>query len=307
MRLGQRSGGVRAATVAVLAVAGAFALAPTASGTVAGRVELPGGRTMFVECRGHGAPTVLLESGLRTSASAWSTPKDPMQTQPTVFPALARVTRVCAYDRPGTVIDAHRFSRSDPVRMPRSTGDLVADLRALVQAARIRGPYVLVGHSMGGLIVRQYTSLHPSQVAGLVLVDAIPETMETDLSVSDWNAYDALLLAPPPELADYPDLETVDFRRSFAQMRRAGIRPPRRIPYIVLSKGQSFGIPGRLGRLVDAAWLRGGRYLARLQPGTPHLIARNSGHNIQVDDPKLVIDSVQRVITAVHHGRASVG
>jgi pimeloyl-ACP methyl ester carboxylesterase len=164
------------ADVAMLVVAGALVLdtaasahtppAQTSGGVGGQRVELPGGRGIYLECRGRGNPTVMLEGGLREGADVWSTPKEPTQPEPTVLRALARVIRVCVYDRPGMVLDEGRFSRSDPVRMPRATGALVADLRALQGAAHIRGPYVLVGHSMGGLIDRQYTSLYPSSVCG---------------------------------------------------------------------------------------------------------------------------------------------
>jgi pimeloyl-ACP methyl ester carboxylesterase len=292
--------------LAVVVVAGAAIPAAPAVAT-ARKVALPDGRRLFLECRGKGSPTVVLEAGLRNRGDVWSTLAAPGQTK-TVFGALARRTRVCEYDRPGTVsADLTARSRSDPVRMPRSTGALAADLRTLLRRARIRPPYVLVAHSTGGLIVRQYTSAHPRRVAGLVLVDAIPETMETSLPISTWNAYNAgYLTAPPAQLANYPDLEYVDFRQSVAQMRRAGVRPPRRIPYIVLSKGQTFGIPGRLGRRVDAAWVRGQRYLASLQPGTPRIVARDSGHYIQLEDPALVIRSVRRVIRAVRAGRTSL-
>jgi pimeloyl-ACP methyl ester carboxylesterase len=280
------------------------------SGTAAAsarKVALPDGRRLFLDCRGKGSPTVVLEAGLRNRADVWSTLATPGQTT-TVFGTLARETRVCAYDRPGTVsADLTGRSRSDPVRMPRSTGALAADFHALLRAARLKPPYVLVAHSTGGLVARQYTRAHPRRVAGLLLVDAIPETMETSLSISSWNAYNAnYLTAPPAQLADYADLEYVDFRQSFAQMRRAGVRPPRRIPYIVLSKGQPFGIPGPLGRRVDAAWARSGRYLASLQPGTPRIVARNSGHYIQLEDPELVIRSARRVIRAVRAGRSSL-
>ena len=291
-----------------LLLAGVAAVgAPADASAVARKVALPNGHRLFLECRGNGSPTVVLEAGLRNRADVWSTLAAEGQTT-TVFGALAKGTRVCAYDRPGTVsADLTQRSRSDPVRMPRSTGALATDLRMLLRAARVKPPYVLVAHSTGGLIVRQYTSAHPRRVAGLVLVDAIPEIMETSLRISSWNEYNAdYLTAPPPQLADYADLEYVDFRQSFAQMRRARVKPPRRIPMIVLSKGQPFGIPGRLGRLVDAAWVRGGRYLASLQPGTPRIVARNSGHYIQLDDPRLVIRSARRVIRAVREGRSSL-
>jgi pimeloyl-ACP methyl ester carboxylesterase len=269
-------------------------------------VALPGGRKLYLSCRGEGAPTVIFEAGLHNRGDVWSAPAEP--GLPTVLPAVARMTRVCAYDRPGTTLGTNLFSRSDAVRMPRSTGSAVADLRALLRAARVPGPYVLVGHSTGGMIVRQFASTFPRRVAGLALVDAIPETMAGDLSVHNWNAYNAgYLTAAPPEYAGYADLETIDFRASFAQIRRVGTRPPRRIPLIVLSKGQSFGIPDPLGPLVDRAWVAGQRYLAHLQPRTPHLVARNSGHYIMVMDPGLVIRSVERVVRAVRRGRHVLG
>jgi pimeloyl-ACP methyl ester carboxylesterase len=277
------------------------------TGDFAGTVQLPNGRSVHVTCRGRGKPTVMLEGGLHSTADVWILPNDPAQTQPTVLPALAETTRVCAYDRPGTAISSDMLSRSDPVRMPRSTGAMVDDLRALQRAARITGPYVFVGHSMGGLIARQYTSLHPDDVVGLVLVEAIPESMPTDLSVSDWNTYDKLLLSVPSGQEDYPDVETVDFLRSFAQMRRAGVRPPRTIPMVVISRGQSFGIPGEVGQRLDAAWFEGQDRLAGLQPGTPHLVSTDSGHEVEFEDPKIVIDAAQRVIGAVRDGRTTLG
>ncbi len=276
---------------------------PSASGTspgaragFAGRVALPNGRRIYLECRGRGRPTIILEAGLRNRADIWSEPLVPNQRQRTVFPALARLTHVCAYDRPGTTLGATATSRSDPVRMPRTARDAVADLHALVRAARIPGPYLLVGHSTGGLLVRLYTGTYPRDVVGLVLVDAIPEVLPSFMTISQWNAYDSrYLIAPPPEFAGYADLEVFDFVASFAQTRRV-VRPPRRIPLTVLSKGRSFGIPPPLGAVVDRPWRRGQRYLASLLPRTPHIIAAASGHYIQVEQPQLVIDAARRVL-----------
>ena len=92
-----------------------------------------------------------------------------------VLPGVAAFARVCAYDRPGTILDLDHRSRSDLVPMPRSAGDIVADLHALLSAAALPGPYVLVGHSFGGLVVRLYAATYPDEVAGLVFVDAVHE------------------------------------------------------------------------------------------------------------------------------------
>src|SRR5256886_1209107 len=89
-----------------------------ASGDFAGLVEIGGGRKMYLECRGAGSPTVILESGYRNDAEIWSTPLELGMSS--VFPQVAKFTRACAYDRPGTLLDANHFSRSTPVRMPRT-------------------------------------------------------------------------------------------------------------------------------------------------------------------------------------------
>ena len=84
---------------------------------------------------------------------------------------------MCACDRPGTPV-GEKPSRSDPVPQPTTAKDAVADLHALLSAAGEAGPYVLVGHSYGGLIVRLYASTYQKEVSGLVLVDALSEGLQ---------------------------------------------------------------------------------------------------------------------------------
>src|SRR5687768_4921713 len=100
---------------------------------------------MYLECRGIGYPTVVLVGGLRASAEDWNLAN---KSAPAVFPGVAKFTRVCAYDRPGTPV-GDKPSRSDPVSQPTTSGEAVADLHALLSAAGEAGPYVLVGHSYG--------------------------------------------------------------------------------------------------------------------------------------------------------------
>ena len=146
--------------------------------TDAGRRVDIGGRKLYLECRGAGSPTVILESGYRDRADPWSLNLFELPGATMVLPGVAAFTRVCTYDRPGTAIlldGDFQPSRSDPVPMPRSATAIVAELHALLRAAKVPGPYVLVGHSFGGLFVRLYASVHPGRVAGLVLVDALSE------------------------------------------------------------------------------------------------------------------------------------
>jgi len=118
------------------------------------QVRLPGGREMTLHCEGAGAPVVVLDSGLGDGAASWRK----------VQGEIAKTTKVCAYDRAG-------LGGSAMGPLPRDTQAIVGDLEALLKAARLRGPYVLVGHSMGSFDMRMYASRNLRKVAGLVLVD----------------------------------------------------------------------------------------------------------------------------------------
>ncbi|HSZ50365.1 MAG TPA: alpha/beta hydrolase [Caulobacteraceae bacterium] len=123
---------------------------------VAGSVvaRLPDGRKLNFRCAGAGGPTVVFESGWGADSGEWVR----------VLPMLAPSRQACSYDRAG-------YGASDPGPDPRDAAAIVRDLRAGLRAARIRGPYILVGHSAGGLYVRLFAAKYPKDVAGLVLVD----------------------------------------------------------------------------------------------------------------------------------------
>ena len=131
-----------------------------ADGDFAGTVDIGSGRKMYLECRGTGSPTVFIVPGGRAAADEWTNDSP-------VFADVAKFTRVCAYDRPGTPLANDSPSRSDPVPMPITVADSVADLHALVHAAKIETPFVIVGHSLGGLIVRLYAMTYPKDVDGM--------------------------------------------------------------------------------------------------------------------------------------------
>src|SRR5437763_15264169 len=142
------------------------------NGNFAGSVDIGGGRKMYLKCSGRGSPTAVLVGGLRASADDWDISD---KSKPTVFTGVAKFTRVCVCDRPGTPI-GDKPSRSDPVPQPTTAKDAIADLHALLSDAGEAGPYVLVGHSYGALIVRLYASTYPKEVSGLVLIDALSES-----------------------------------------------------------------------------------------------------------------------------------
>jgi pimeloyl-ACP methyl ester carboxylesterase len=121
---------------------------------IPGRLIDVGGHRLHAVCQGEGGPVVLLDSGIAASSLSWSL----------VQPEVAAFTHVCAYDRAG-------LAWSERAQSPRTFDRVVDELRAVLAAVAPRGPYVLVGHSFGSLVVRAYAARSPRDVAGLVLVD----------------------------------------------------------------------------------------------------------------------------------------
>jgi pimeloyl-ACP methyl ester carboxylesterase len=272
-------------------------------------IDIGDGRKMFLECRGSGSPTVILESGYRDSADNWSTPLEPGKN--TVFPQVAKFTRVCAYDRPGTARDANHLSRSTQVPMPRIARDVVSDLHALLQTAHVPGPYVFAAHSLGGIFARLYASTYPNEVVGMVLVDALSEKVRSGLTPEQWKLYMIILTKPPPGLEKYKDIETIDLNASFDQIEKAATAQPLRpIPLFVLTAGQPFDLsplqplPADFPAAFNKAWHTGQDALATLAPNAKHIIATKSGHDIQVQEPQLVIDAIKQVVEAVRNRSA---
>jgi pimeloyl-ACP methyl ester carboxylesterase len=134
-----------------------------------GRLVDVDGSRLHVFCIGEGSPTVLLESAFPGTSADWAW----------VQPGVSETTRVCAYDRAGM-----GWSESGP--LPRDAQRIATELHSLLNRADIPAPYVLVGHSLGGLFTRMYAAQYPDEVAGLILVDATHPDVQTRL---------------PPELA----------------------------------------------------------------------------------------------------------
>jgi pimeloyl-ACP methyl ester carboxylesterase len=267
------------------------------------RIEIRGGRRLFLECRGTGSPTVVLEAGTGDLADVWKMP--PTGPGAAVLPAVARFTRVCAYDRPGTYLPDGRRSRSDPVAMPRSARDIVADLRALLSAADVPGPYVLVGHSFGGMVARLYATLHPGGLAGLVSVDAQNEDFVEayqDLLTPEQYLSAVLDPQPPPGMESYAAVERLSLETSAAQMRQAQADTPlRRMPVVVVSHSRDlwnpFGFPSGWPQVeLERAFQGSQDMLAALVPGARHWVAARSGHYIQLDQPRLVTRAIRSVV-----------
>lgn len=155
-----------------------------------------GGYRLHLSCSGQGSPTVILENGSMGVSSTWAL----------VQPEVAAFSRVCVYDRAG-------YAWSDPAPTPRTGARVVADLDALLQKAGVPGPYVLVGHSLGGMYSRLYAGTHPDRVVGLVLVDSRPEDFTREMAAigrkADASGAIGLL---------YPVLQRTGLLRGFARL-----------------------------------------------------------------------------------------
>jgi pimeloyl-ACP methyl ester carboxylesterase len=123
-----------------------------------GRLVDVGGYRLHLACEVEVGPTVVMEAAIGETGLLWSL----------VQPGVAQLTRACVYDRAG-------LGWSEVSPKPRTAAVMVEELRSLLASAEVPGPYVLVGHSFGGLLVRLYAARYPQEVAGLVLVDSAHE------------------------------------------------------------------------------------------------------------------------------------
>jgi CubicO group peptidase (beta-lactamase class C family)/pimeloyl-ACP methyl ester carboxylesterase len=283
-------------------------MAPGAAlGNFAGLIDIGAGRKMYLACRGSGNPTVILESGYRNDADIWSTQFEPGKS--TIFPEVAKFTRVCAYDRPGTFLDPDHLGRSTPVTMPRTARDLASDLHALLQTAHVPGPYVFAAHSFGGIFARLYASTYSNEIVGMVLVDALSENVRTGLTPERWKLYVNFgFTKPTPGLEKYKDIETLDVNASLDQMEKAASAEPLRpMPLFVLTQGQPFDLspwqplPADFPGALNKAWHSAQDELATLVPSAKHKTATKSSHYIQAQEPQLVIDAIKQVVEAVRN------
>ncbi len=140
-----------------------------------GRLVDVGPYRLHLECTGSRGPTVVLEPGGGGSAASMGL----------IAPAVARDSRVCVYDRAGR-------GWSDPAASPPDGAQVATDLHWLLTRAHVPGPYVLAGHSFGGLYVRTYAAKYPGEVAGLVLIDSTAAHSNTPVSAQKPGSYSVL-------------------------------------------------------------------------------------------------------------------
>jgi pimeloyl-ACP methyl ester carboxylesterase len=224
---------------------------------------------------GEGSVTVVFESGLGDGMDKWEPVFDPISSFATTF----------AYDRPG-------YGRSDDVSGTRTGRDIVEHLRTLLTQVELSPPYVLVGHSSGGMYVELYARLYPDEVVGVVLVDSrhpeFTQRCEERLDKDECDIPGLMKLVMPGHMKREIDgaAQTAD------QIRAAPAFPD--IELIVLSRNK-----GKESQEWLKLWQEMQLEYAKLTRRSQHIISEKSGHYVHHDDPEAVIEAVQGVIERV--------
>jgi pimeloyl-ACP methyl ester carboxylesterase len=282
-----------------------------------------GGRRLHVLRRGHGGPTVVLEAGGAGSSAIWW----PLQDQ------LSALTSVVCYDRAG-------LGWSDAAPLPRTIEQRATDLATMLAKADVAPPYVLVGLSYGGPLIRLFAARHPQQVAGMVFVDIAHEAVfttpgaqtylrrsSTGLRLVAWLAKIGLLrllrmrglAQSPPALPLSPaQIEALNSRYPTAPWFRTGADEFTSMLRIGDSMS-GLAEAGTLGNIpvavishgkpfpgpfavLETNHLQGQRQLAALSRNSLFVVAEHSSHAVPLEEPEVVIDVIRRVVESARNG-----
>ena len=250
---------------------------------------------MAYVCFGKGKPTVIIESAVNdapTVTGTWNWVTDKIQT----------ITRICIYDRAG-------LEPSGAAPTPRTSQDVAQDLHVLLNKIPLSGPYILVGHSIGGFHVRVFAHLYPQDVAGIILVDstpidqmkafatAYPTYSPNEASILTANRAAIFDLVPPDEV------EGLDILASAEQVRQAGSLG--NLPLIVISQSTDpnhYVVPGfslEDQERLASSWQSQQADMATLSSKGVFMTSKTAGHYIPIEDPQIIIDAITQMVQEI--------
>ncbi|GAA3717000.1 hypothetical protein GCM10022204_41110 [Microlunatus aurantiacus] len=254
------------AVLGLAAVGGGYTTASTApqsrAQTVPGALVSIGDHRLHLQCTGSGSPTVVLEPGLggASTDNHW------------IASAVAADTRVCVYDRAGR-------GWSDDANGPQDAAHIAADLHTLLDRAHIPGPYVLAGHSFGGLYVLSFAAQFPDEVAGMVLLDStVPRPAPADASYSDAGSVVGRVATLMPSIGHLAGRDVGSFLQEFFEgsasvEQAAALTDLRGKPLIVVTADTGN----------DAAWQSAQQQLTTLSTNSLQRIARATHQSLVAD------------------------
>jgi pimeloyl-ACP methyl ester carboxylesterase len=255
-----------------------------------------GTHELHIYCIGEGSPAIVIDVGAGESYTSWQY----VQEQ------LAQDTRVCAYDRAG-------YGNSEPGPMPRDSQRAADELHQLLLKAGEEGPYLLVGHSLGGMNMQVLAASHPEQVVGAVLLDPPPlgwmigegfpdlrELFRQETTVMGTAAAGLLASSDPEERAEGAFLEAVasEHEELFAQTAQqvGAISSFGLMPLIVIGATEPDPRFGEDAEAFRQFWNDESRELAVKSERGRFILAEGSSHHIHLDAPQLVIDAIREIL-----------
>jgi pimeloyl-ACP methyl ester carboxylesterase len=242
------------------------------------------GKRQHVLDVGAGRPAVVFVSGFGDRVSSWMS----------VQRKVAELTRTISYDRAG-------LGESEMLSADRSLDTLVFELNEILKKEKVEPPYILVGHSYGGHIIRYFAHKHPDRVAGLVLVDATVEHMEDEFkrtkTLPEIKSYDSLSEhGRDPNWADGVRREADYFKKNNDTMK--GIPFNKNIPGTIITALNTPESDFRFLKGVNEMKVNLHKRWVAESPHLKHVFANKSGHYVQFDEPQLVINEIKALINA---------
>ena len=255
-----------------------------------------GTHSLHIRCQGQGSQTVVIDTGVGDTLERWET----LQSE------IAEFAHVCTYDRAG-------YGSSEPGPLPRHSQRLADELQQLLGNAGIQGPYLLVGHSLGGLTMQVFADRYPNQVAGLILLDPSPRRFITGQAFPELyqmledqarelqNLADAAHQSNDPEAqaqANY--LEAIAFEHTAliveSASQVAAIESFGDIPLVVIGSGIPNPAFGSDGAAFQKFWIEQNQELADKSTNGRFVLAEKSSHYIHEDAPDLVLDAIREMM-----------